>query len=144
MTKRATGFEPATSSLGSWHSTTELRPRGVRASGPGSRVVSRSGSSARTSIGRPDLGVRGGSYRPVRRFTSVPAETRGRRRRSGRWNLALATTMVVYVAPPAGGSDGLEADSRPAPIQSDSPAAATAMAGTIQNANALHTYTGVR
>ena len=24
--KRATGLEPATSSLGSWHSTTELRP----------------------------------------------------------------------------------------------------------------------
>src|SRR2546425_5025207 len=26
--ERATGFEPATSSLGSWHSTPELRPRG--------------------------------------------------------------------------------------------------------------------
>ena len=26
--KRAIGFEPTTSSLGSWHSTTELRPRG--------------------------------------------------------------------------------------------------------------------
>ena len=26
-TERATGLEPATSSLGSWHSTTELRPR---------------------------------------------------------------------------------------------------------------------
>jgi hypothetical protein len=25
--ERATGLEPATSSLGSWHSTTELRPR---------------------------------------------------------------------------------------------------------------------
>jgi hypothetical protein len=25
--KRATGLEPATSSLGSWHSTTELHPR---------------------------------------------------------------------------------------------------------------------
>jgi len=28
--ERATGLEPATSSLGSWHSTTELRPRGLR------------------------------------------------------------------------------------------------------------------
>ena len=28
-TKRATGLEPATSSLGSWHSTTELRPPGL-------------------------------------------------------------------------------------------------------------------
>ena len=28
--KRAIGFEPTTSSLGSWHSTTELRPRGRR------------------------------------------------------------------------------------------------------------------
>src|SRR2546426_5184694 len=28
--ERATGFEPATSSLGSWHSTPELRPRGYR------------------------------------------------------------------------------------------------------------------
>ena len=27
--ERATGLEPATSSLGSWHSTTELRPRTV-------------------------------------------------------------------------------------------------------------------
>jgi hypothetical protein len=27
LKKRATGFEPATSSLGSWHSTTELRPQ---------------------------------------------------------------------------------------------------------------------
>jgi hypothetical protein len=27
--ERATGFEPATSSLGSWHSTTELRPRTI-------------------------------------------------------------------------------------------------------------------
>jgi hypothetical protein len=26
MVERATGFEPATSSLGSWHSATELRP----------------------------------------------------------------------------------------------------------------------
>ena len=26
-TKRASGFEPPTSSLGSWHSTTELRPQ---------------------------------------------------------------------------------------------------------------------
>src|SRR6266568_4915390 len=26
--ERATGFEPTTSSLGSWHSTPELRPRG--------------------------------------------------------------------------------------------------------------------
>src|SRR2546425_3550096 len=29
--ERATGFEPATSSLGSWHSTPELRPRGYHA-----------------------------------------------------------------------------------------------------------------
>ena len=28
--ERATGLEPATSSLGSWHSTTELRPPWVR------------------------------------------------------------------------------------------------------------------
>ena len=27
FTERATGLEPATSSLGSWHSTTELRPQ---------------------------------------------------------------------------------------------------------------------
>ena len=27
--ERATGLEPATSSLGSWHSTTELRPLGT-------------------------------------------------------------------------------------------------------------------
>ena len=29
--ERETGFEPATSSLGSWHSTTELLPPGVTA-----------------------------------------------------------------------------------------------------------------
>ena len=28
--ERETGFEPATSSLGSWHSTTELLPRSVK------------------------------------------------------------------------------------------------------------------
>src|SRR5262245_1243198 len=28
LRERATGVEPATSSLGSWHSTAELRPRG--------------------------------------------------------------------------------------------------------------------
>ena len=27
LQERAKGFEPSTSSLGSWHSTTELRPR---------------------------------------------------------------------------------------------------------------------
>ena len=27
--ERPTGFEPATSSLGSWHSATELRPLGI-------------------------------------------------------------------------------------------------------------------
>ena len=27
--KRAIGFEPTTSSLGSWHSTTELRPQDI-------------------------------------------------------------------------------------------------------------------
>src|SRR5260370_32260842 len=32
--KRATGFEPATSSLGSWHSTAELRPRRMGPPGP--------------------------------------------------------------------------------------------------------------
>jgi hypothetical protein len=30
--ERATGLEPATSSLGSWHSTTELRPPWFRSS----------------------------------------------------------------------------------------------------------------
>jgi hypothetical protein len=28
LEERAMGFEPTTSSLGSWHSTPELRPRG--------------------------------------------------------------------------------------------------------------------
>src|SRR5256886_7728151 len=37
--ERATGFEPATSSLGSWHSTPELRPRGAECVRP-SRPVS--------------------------------------------------------------------------------------------------------
>ena len=35
--ERATGLEPATSSLGSWHSTTELRPLRSRSS-PNLRV----------------------------------------------------------------------------------------------------------
>ena len=30
IVERATGVEPATSSLGSWHSTTELRPPAVK------------------------------------------------------------------------------------------------------------------
>ncbi len=45
--ERATGFEPATSSLGSWHSTPELRPRVAQHikkranSNPGSAVILR-------------------------------------------------------------------------------------------------------
>ena len=31
--ERETGLEPATSSLGSWHSTTELLPRSVKSAG---------------------------------------------------------------------------------------------------------------
>ena len=33
MLERATGIEPVTSSLGSWHSTAELRPREIVDSG---------------------------------------------------------------------------------------------------------------
>ena len=36
--ERATGLEPATSSLGSWHSTTELRPRMRKAGGAEARA----------------------------------------------------------------------------------------------------------
>ena len=38
--ERETGFEPATSSLGSWHSTTELLPPGVTP--PSQQILSQS------------------------------------------------------------------------------------------------------
>src|SRR5215813_5850880 len=52
--ERATGIEPATSSLGSWHSTAELRPRSVRDS---SRRGARLSTAAALLAAQPVQGL---------------------------------------------------------------------------------------
>src|SRR6185436_20317321 len=61
--ERATGIEPATSSLGSWHSAAELRPHLARILGPGGRacqITRPAGTravSSRALAGGPRLGI---------------------------------------------------------------------------------------
>ena len=90
LPKRAKGFEPSTSSLGSWHSTIELRPHGLRCSGhrrkhyrrerPGCQVLlcrqvsfSRAGRAARSDAAR--------RYRRGYALTGTPRTFTGRRSR---------------------------------------------------------------
>src|SRR5688500_20375190 len=60
--ERATGLEPATSSLGSWHSTTELRPRSAK----------NAAASAGRQGGKVARGVHLASVPPCLRLTPWP------------------------------------------------------------------------
>ena len=80
--ERATGIEPATSSLGSWHSAAELRPHLARILGPGGRACQIGPSTGRD---------------PRRTAPAAAARGRGRRRR-GRRRPGSAPWSRVWIA----------------------------------------------
>ncbi len=111
--KRAMGFEPTTSSLGSWHSTAELRPQISTSSDQ--RLAQR----GRRSLARATKAFRpSGSRRPIRSLPDVRTKRKGvsspiktSQRFLVKAELVVNGTIIsinrapIRVSPPSSGTD---------------------------------------